>query len=119
MCPAGRFGPLSKASLLQADKRGLMLWSPGSERYFQTGALCHDSTRPHGNLLAHAAIHFSAGSSHHSYMQIQKQDCLLLEQSHEFCSDILGVFLTTMNKNKGVRSCVLLFDIIVLLVTFC
>lgn len=89
MCPAGRCRPLSKASLLQADKRGLMLWSPGLETHFQTGALCHDSTRPRGNLLAHAAIHFSAENTRRLYVQIYNQDCLLQEQSHECFGQIL------------------------------
>ncbi len=66
MCPAGRCRPLSKASLLQADKRGLMSWSPAWETHFQTGALRHASTRPRGNLLAHAAFHFTAENTHHS-----------------------------------------------------
>lgn len=114
MCPAGRCRPLSKASLLQADKWGLMLWSPGSETHFQTSALCHDSTRPHGNVLAHVPIHFSARNTHHSYVQIYNQGCLLQEQSHEFSSEILGMFLTIMNRNKGVVSCdVLSFNITV------
>lgn len=70
MCPAGRCRPLSKASLLQADKRGLMSWSPASETHFQTGALHHASTRPRGNLLARVALHFTAGNTHRSHVQI-------------------------------------------------
>lgn len=88
MCPAGRCGPLSKASLLQADKRGLMLWSPGSETLFQTGDLCHDSTRPRRNVLAHAPDHFSLRNTHLSYLQVYNQRCLLQDQSHEVCSKI-------------------------------
>lgn len=64
MCPAGRCKLLSKASLLQADKRGLMSWSPASETHFQAGALRHASTRLHGNLLAYTALHFTAGNTH-------------------------------------------------------
>lgn len=56
MRPAGRCRLLSKASLLQADKRGLMFWSVASETHFQTGALRHDSTRPRGNVLAHTVL---------------------------------------------------------------
>lgn len=53
MCPAGRCRLLSKASLLQTDKQGLMSWSPGLKIHFYSGVLLA-STRPHGNLLAHA-----------------------------------------------------------------
>lgn len=63
MCPAGRCGPLSKASLLQADKCSLMSWSPASETLFQTGALRHASMRPRGNLLAHRALQLTAGNT--------------------------------------------------------
>lgn len=70
MRPAGRYRLLSKASLLQADKRGLMSWSPASDTRFQTGALRHASARPRGNLLAHAALHLRVGNTHHSHLLI-------------------------------------------------
>ncbi len=94
MRPAGRCRPLSKASLFQADKRGLMSRSPASETHFQTGALRHASTRPRGNLLT------QTGSTLLLETHILLFADLITRIAHECLREILRVFLCDAFKDK-------------------
>lgn len=83
MFPAGRCRPLSKASLLQADKLGLMSWSPASDisklvsRAMPTRAFMeiYWPTLHSSSLLQTRNVHICWSD---------KQDCLLGGQSRVF-----------------------------------